>query len=463
YTVSLDDNGQLVINGGANSQHIYNLQVTSSNPESASYVNTAFYFASHIGPEVDNYPEALNVSSGLLLRPAEQFDFMSNLRDENGRALYPGLEEGDPIDVFGSVGKINIEDGKSDPLTFIPQYQADGFTLNDGATLLDDLLAKIRNDFRIPAVYVDRDGSHISSVSLNATGADNGMPAGSIVIYGAKGKDFQINNLTIQALNSNSNQVSPLHFNNAMGVTVKRTAEDIETPEVVISVYDEAGAEHSLTIRFIHTGRAGEWEWVASFAGQEMITPGSGTGKVTFGQDGTVSSWIFDNGGSHLIVDPRNGANTMRISLNVGGPGNFRGITQFEGASTINTTGQDGYPTGNLIEVSIDEFGLVEGAFSNGTSRAIAQVMVVDFANPGGLLGLSDSVYTTSANSGDPIWGLPLTQSSSAIKPGALEMSNVDLAGEFTNMITTQRGYQANSRIITVSDGMLEELVNLKR
>jgi flagellar hook protein FlgE len=89
--------------------------------------------------------------------------------------------------------------------------------------------------------------------------------------------------------------------------------------------------------------------------------------------------------------------------------------------------------------------------------------MMVDFANPGGLLDLSDSVYTTSANSGDPIWGLPISQSSSKLKPGALEMSNVDLSAEFTNMITTQRGYQANSRVITVSDTMLEELVNLKR
>jgi len=89
--------------------------------------------------------------------------------------------------------------------------------------------------------------------------------------------------------------------------------------------------------------------------------------------------------------------------------------------------------------------------------------MLIDFANPGGLLSLTDSVYTTSANSGDPIWGLPINQSSSKLKPGSLEMSNVDLAGEFTNMITTQRGYQANSRIITVSDSMLEELVNLKR
>jgi flagellar hook protein FlgE len=464
YEVTLGNDGRILINGDDNSRDIFNLQITSSNPESNSYVNNAFYFASYIGNGSGNYPENItDVSTGVLLRPAEQFDYIDALRDNNGVPLVPGLEIGDGIDVFGSVGKNSIEGDKSNPLIFIPRGAEDGAGNPIPATLLDDLIAKIRNDFKIPAEYIDRDGRHLPSVSLNPSGSDNEMPAGSIVIYGAKGKDFSINNLTIRATNSNSNQVTPQLFNSVMSVTEKRAAQDLEPAEVVIAVYDESGAEHTLTITFVHTGRSGEWEWRASFAGNQEIIPGTGTGKVTFGQDGTVSSWIYDGGGSQLIVDPRNGSSMIRINLDVGGPGNFRGITQFEGASTVNTTGQDGYPTGNLIEVSIDEFGLIEGAFSNGTSRAIAQIMVIDFANPGGLLGLTDSIYTTSANSGDPIWGLPLTQSSSKLKPGALEMSNVDLAGEFTNMITTQRGYQANSRIITVSDGMLEELVNLKR
>jgi flagellar hook protein FlgE len=153
----------------------------------------------------------------------------------------------------------------------------------------------------------------------------------------------------------------------------------------------------------------------------------------------------------------------MRFKLNVGGPGDNKGITQFDLPSSVQAHRQDGYTAGNLVELSIDEFGLIEGSFSNGTNKKIAQIMVVDFANPGGLLDMSDNIFTVSANSGEPVWGNPKTQSSSSLRPGALEMSNVDLAGEFTNMITTQRGYQANSRIITVSDTLLEEAVNLKR
>jgi len=579
-------------NGTYPTTQIFNLQIMSSNPLSNSYVNKAFYFGSHIGPEIGNYKENLGelaggaaIKSDALLRPAEQFDYMYQLRDANGNRMYPGLDAGDPIDVFGSVGKTSIQDGKSDPILFYPpnawdtgltptqpvhisdavslkeindynkwleevnkwvassrnnltppggvlltdtfvnkeaayqhymlndapvtmtvipppigqaratqgttmiNYQFDPLTgaitrmeidsiadnWNDptlpppggptfkNVTLLDDLLAKMRNDFKLPANYIDRDGNHLLSVGMNPVGTDDGIPPGAIVIRGSKGKDFGINNLSVRAINSNSDKVAPTFFNAAMGFTEKRKAEDVGVFPAVMSVYDESGAEHVLTINFVHTGRAGEWEWKASFAGKEDIVPGSGSGTVTFGQDGTVSSWIYDNGGSQLQVDPHNGSNMMYINLNVGGPGDFRGITQFASASTINIVAQDGYTTGNLIEVTIDEYGLIEGTFSNGTNRTIAQIMMIDFANPGGLLDLSDSIYTTSANSGDPVWGLPITQSSSKVKPGAVEMSNVDLSAEFTNMITTQRGYQANSRVITVSDTLLEELVNLKR
>jgi len=351
--------------------------------------------------------------------------------------------------------EINTTDG-----TWTPPAGTIGY---EKVTLMDDLLSKIRNDFKLPKEYIDRDGNHLLSVGMNPVGTDDGIPPGSIVIRGSKGSDFAINQLSIRGTNSNSDNVAPTFFNAAMGFTEKRKATDVGVFDATISVYDESGAEHVLTIAFVHTGRSGEWEWKATFAGKEDIVPGSGSGKVTFGQDGTISSWTYDNGGSQLQVDPHNGSNFMNITLNVGGPGDFRGITQFASATTVNTLGQDGYTTGNLVEVTIDEFGLIEGTFSNGTNRKIAQIMMVDFANPGGLLDLSDSVYTYSANSGDPIWGLPITQSSSKLKPGAVEMSNVDLSAEFTNMITTQRGYQANSRVITVSDTMLEELVNLKR
>jgi flagellar hook protein FlgE len=268
-------------------------------------------------------------------------------------------------------------------------------------------------------------------------------------------------------VNSNRNDTSPTNFTNNATFQQKRAAEDVGKFDIPVEVFDSSGAPHQLVITFIHTGRNNEWEWRASFTNNEVILPGTGTGKMFFGQDGTVSSFTYDGGGSSLVVDPSNGAREMRIDLNVGGPGDWNGITQYHEfigrESSVVVKGQDGYGTGSLVEVAIDAFGLIEGSFSNGITKAIGQIMVVDFANPGGLMDLSDSIFTVSANSGDPVWGKPRTQSSSQLHPGALEMSNVDLGTEFTTMITTQRGYQANSRIVTVSDSMLEELVNLKR
>jgi len=473
YTVSLV-NGKITIDGtgAGNPVDLFHLQIASGNPinESASYVAKALSFGSYIGPGVGNNQARLEPTSDLLLRPAEQYDYIENLTNNKGEYFSEGMEAGDTIDVFGSVGKDSIEgDNKSRPLTYWTGAAIAGDTSGTAPpypTMLDDLMNKIRNDFRLPADYVDKDNNHIPSVYMDTAETEDGIPPGAIVICGARGEAFQINNLQIQAENADRDEKAPLLFNAATRISVERKASNAAHIPVQIPVYDSSGAEHTLTITFVHTGRAGEWEWKASFGEREEFTPAtSGTGKLFFGPDGAVSSWLFDSGGAELIVDPRNGANQMRIRLDVGGPGNFKGITQWEGngTSTINCIGQDGYGTGVLTELTIDEFGLMEGSFSNGTSRAIAQLLVVDFANPGGLLDLSDSVYTVSANSGDPVWGTPKKQSSSGIKPGALEVSNVDLSAEFTNMITTQRGYQANSRIITVSDTMLEELVNLKR
>ena len=127
------------------------------------------------------------------------------------------------------------------------------------------------------------------------------------------------------------------------------------------------------------------------------------------------------------------------------------------------TTGL-GKKLGTLTGVSVDHSGKVYGSYSNGNSTLLGQIAVAQFANASGLESNGDNTYSATLNSGefDGI-GVEVTSDGGSMTTGELEMSNVDLSKEFTNMITTQRGFQANSRIITVSDTMLEELVNLKR
>lgn len=142
----------------------------------------------------------------------------------------------------------------------------------------------------------------------------------------------------------------------------------------------------------------------------------------------------------------------------------FSGLTQFATGSNVTATNQNGYEAGALKGFSIGGDGIITGNYTNGLSKTLGQIAVADFANPSGLEKVGSNLYSATTNSGDfDGIGMEVGASGGSLIGGALEMSNVDLSYEFTQMITTQRGFQANSRIITTSDEMLQELVNLKR
>jgi flagellar hook protein FlgE len=118
---------------------------------------------------------------------------------------------------------------------------------------------------------------------------------------------------------------------------------------------------------------------------------------------------------------------------------------------------------GSVIGFSVSEQGLITGTFSNGRSQAIGQIAMATFANPNGLQKLGSSLYTSTVNSGNAQIGVAGQGGRGTLSGGTLEMSNVDLAAEFTNLIVAERGFQANSRVITTSDQILQDLVNLKQ
>ena len=428
--------GALQITGSAG--NISGLQVHSNNPESDGRVANAFFFPPTIAAGVNEITDSI-------LYPADATDLLQDVLNRDGRAM--GLENGDVISVNATVGVDSV--GGSNNITF-----------NPAATTMQDLINLMKEELRL----TNFDGSfqNYDTVTMNGGNTGDNLPDGSLVVRGLAGSDFRIEGLTVSATNSNNDSVRPTLFMSNMSTETFQDARDVGKYDTSITVYDESGATHIVTMTYVHSGSPGEWIWEVSVAGDEIMVSGN-KGKLTFGQDGSVASFTFDDNSSRLTLDPNNGAQLMDIDLDVGGPGNFQGITQFESDSTVSAIGQDGYGTGSLTDISIDEYGTINGIFSNGTGRSLAQIMLVDFTNPGGLQKVSDSVYTVSSNSGDPVYGAAGEQSSSSIKPGALEGSNVELSREFTDMITTQRGYQANSRVITVSDSMLEELLSLKR
>jgi flagellar hook protein FlgE len=229
-----------------------------------------------------------------------------------------------------------------------------------------------------------------------------------------------------------------------------------------ITVYDSQGGQHNLTLTFTKSWLPNQWFWEAHFGANEVIRSG-GSGVVNFNPDGSLNSFSYNGGATSLRVDPNNGAAEMSISLLGGTAGAFDGLTGFAAESNAAARSQDGYGMGILSNISIDPSGAITGIFTNGVSRLLAQIYIADFNNNGGLLKIGKNLFQTSANSGSAMLGIAGQTTSSTITSGALEISNVDLAQEFTNMIVAQRGFQANARVITTSDEMLSELVNLKR
>lgn len=203
------------------------------------------------------------------------------------------------------------------------------------------------------------------------------------------------------------------------------------------------------------------------------------TGEVSIDMEG--AALIFNSStGRFVQIGDEEGNKSISFNLvSDGGPFvpidvDFSSITMFSQSGTTSLEGTKGSlenkgigagkAVGNMSGLSIDKTGKIYGTYDNGDQRLLGQIAVATFANPAGLEAVGNNMFATTQNSGefDGI-GKDIATTGGKFNTGVIEMSNVDLASEFTDMITTQRGFQANSRIITTSDTLLEELINLKR
>ena len=235
-----------------------------------------------------------------------------------------------------------------------------------------------------------------------------------------------------------------------------------DSTDASVTVYDSLGNAHALSVKFTKTSTPNEWTWSADVPSPATITGGQ-TGTIDFNADGTLKSFTYDDGSSSLKFNPNDGASPMSVDLSAGTANAYGGITQTSGTSTISPQSQDGYASGTLNGITIDQSGNILGTFSNGANVTMGQVEIATFNNPNGLTTAGGSMFDASANSGTATITPAGGSSNSTIVSGSLEESNVDLAQEFTNMITAQRGFQASARVITVADQFLDEIVSLKR
>ncbi len=232
-----------------------------------------------------------------------------------------------------------------------------------------------------------------------------------------------------------------------------------------LDVFDSLGSKHTLTLHFrkSHTSTNPNdpttWKWYAEVPAPSTLGQPA-YGDIKFNPDGSVKSFNPPS----LIFNPNNGANPgQAIQLNLGTIGKFDGITSFESPSSTSGQTQDGFPGGDLQQLTVDQTGTVIGVFSNGRSYSLAQVALAKFVNNEGLMSEGGTLFSASPNSGDPIIGTAGTGGRGAIQPSSLEMSNVDLSKALTELIVIQRGFQANAKTITTSDQMLNTLLQLKQ
>jgi flagellar hook protein FlgE len=223
------------------------------------------------------------------------------------------------------------------------------------------------------------------------------------------------------------------------------------TSKSSITVYDKNGDAMDITVTFTKTA-ADQWS---------IATSGSGgtnaSGSITFGSDGLPTGYPT------LTATTADGS-SIKVDLGNSGAA-LSGVTQFGGSNnaSVTATDQNGWTMGFLRSYSISQDGIVNGVFSNGRTQALGQIGLATFNNPGGLERVGNSSFRASVNSGLPQVGTPGSASRGLLSGGTLEMSNVDLSAEFTNLITAQRGFQANSKVISASDELLQDLVNMKR
>ncbi|WP_062382506.1 flagellar hook protein FlgE [Demequina iriomotensis] len=212
-----------------------------------------------------------------------------------------------------------------------------------------------------------------------------------------------------------------------------------------IDIYDGTGTARSLNLSFTKTATG--WDIAGSIAG----TSSTQTGSITFDTAGAISGLTFPS----FPADAASGLPAVGVDLST--------LTGYAGLETIAAEDQDGRPAGSLQSFIINSDGTLMGSFSNGLKQAIGRVALANFTNPGGLEKTGSSLYAATVNSGDAQVGAAGSGGRGSLTGGSLEMSNVDLSSEFTSLIVAQRGFQANSRVITTSDELLQELVNLKR
>ncbi len=323
-----------------------------------------------------------------------------------------------------------------------------GTTLSDFVTFLDKVLGL--------------DSTSVNGHDLGGSIAINA--AGQIVITGNEGtvQDLTIETADLVAVQQTDDGDADVAISQPFVMT-KTGSADGESVRTSFVVYDSLGtpltAELSFVLQDVTPGSGTTWEWIAESVDNDDVDQALGVGLVTFDQNGN----FVDATNQSFSLTRDNGAVTpLTVNMNFSSD-NDAIFALSDTLSSLAAVSQDGSPIGTLDEFSIGEDGIINGSFTNGLVRVLGQVALSTFSNPQGLLDEGNGRYVPGPNSGDAIIAAPGQFGSARIFAGALELSNVDLASEFVNLINASTGFSANSRVVTTTDQMIQELLSLVR
>lgn len=364
---------------------------------------------------------------------AKTTDLLIDLRNSTGTSL--GITATDVIRANASIGGTAISEGT---------------VTVTAATTYSDLAENLENIFRIK----------------NSDGVTIDSEGGGLSINGDGGLINELTNLKITAEDSGGTPRASFNsiFDDSAGNWFEAKEASDYTQSASITVFDSKGESHIVSIKFIKDPvEANKWRWESEIAGLSNDKLSGNVGELTFDSEGNLKTFSYDGGAAAFRFLPDNGSNVVEIKFDAGTFGEINGLSQFDGSPNAIANEQDGNTVGELSNITIDATGVISGVYTNGVTQDLAQVVLATFNNPTGLVRVGDNLYNVSGNSGQPVIGEAGTTIQSTITSGALELSNVELVEEFTKMIIAQRGFQANARVTTVSDKILEEVVRLKQ
>ncbi len=255
------------------------------------------------------------------------------------------------------------------------------------------------------------------------------------------------------------------YFN--LGANLNASATAASTFSSPITLYSSVGSTVTLNLGFTKVSGSNKWTFAAT-SSLGSITAGA-SGSVSFDASGQLTKVNDTTAADHSFTldfssaDPPANEMTLNWDL-VDSSGATHGkLTGFAAASNNNAMIQDGFTTGTLLGLSVDQKGIINGLFNNGQSEKLNRIALADFLSPSGLTRSGNNRYSESAESGQPTIGVAQTGALGSLLGQSLELSNVDIAQAFVTMIKTQQAYQANARLITTTDDLLSESVNLVR